>query len=148
MENEFKKESWDDFLGELEKEIMDPYSDKVLERLEVPRNLYKMSESDGYVYYTGPCGDSVEIWIKVKDEIISEISYIPHGCGITQAAGSMVTELAIGKPIKDAEKISQEDVLKALDGLPSEHKHCALLVSTTLKKAIENYYSNLKERNL
>ena len=53
----------------------------------------------------------------------------------------MVTELAIGKPIKDAEKISQEDVLNALDGLPGEHKHCALLVSTTLKKAIENYYS-------
>jgi len=81
----------------------------------------------------------MEIFLKVRNDRITSAMYMTQGCGTTIAAGSMVTDLATGKDIKDALKISQEVILDALGGLPDDSKHCALLASNTLKDAIKDY---------
>jgi nitrogen fixation NifU-like protein len=81
----------------------------------------------------------MEIWLKVRDATITESTFMTDGCGTTIAAGSMVTELAKGKTVIQAQKISQQDVLSALGGLPEESQHCALLAANTLREAIKDY---------
>jgi nitrogen fixation NifU-like protein len=81
----------------------------------------------------------MEIWLKVRDATITESTFMTDGCGTTIAAGSIVTELAKGKTVIQAHKISQQDVLSALGGLPEESQHCALLAANTMREAIKDY---------
>jgi nitrogen fixation NifU-like protein len=121
------------------------YSAKAIDHAMNPRNLGAMENADVYANITGPCGDTIEIWLKIDDNIISQATYMTDGCGTSIASGSMVTEMATGKNINQAMTISQQDVLDALDGLPEESKHCALLASNTLKAAIREYIDIKKE---
>jgi len=104
-----------------------------------PRNVGNMEAADGYASITGPCGDTMDIWLKVKRDTIVEATFMTDGCGTTIAAGSMVTELAKGKSVSHAVRISQQDVLSAFDGLPEESRHCALLAANTMKAAVRDY---------
>jgi nitrogen fixation NifU-like protein len=88
----------------------------------------------------------MEIWLGVREDVIKEATFWTDGCGTTIAAGSMVTELAKGKTIREAMRITQKEVLEALGGLPEESQHCALLASDTLKEAVKDY--GLQERTL
>ena len=115
------------------------FSEEVVNRWLNPKNLGKIEDPDGVGRVTGPCGDTVEISLKVKDDRITKALFMTDGCGTTIAAGSMATDLATGKEIKEALKISQEVILDALGGLPEDSKHCALLASNTLKDAIKDY---------
>jgi nitrogen fixation NifU-like protein len=115
------------------------YSETVIDHAMNPRNLGNLEDADGFARVTGPCGDTMEIWLRVRNDSIVEASFMTDGCGTTIAAGSMVTELVKGKSAIQALKISQQDVLSALDGLPEESQHCALLVANTLKAAIKDY---------
>jgi len=115
------------------------YSETVIDHAMNPRNLGNLEDADGFARITGPCGDTMEIWLKVKDGTIAQAAFYTDGCGTTIAAGSMATELARGKTVIQAQKISQQDVLKALGGLPEESQHCALLVSNTLSEAVKDY---------
>ncbi len=121
------------------------YSAKVIDHAMNPRNLRVLENADIYATITGPCGDNMEIWLKIDDNIILKSSFMTDGCGTSIASGSMITELATGKDIREAMAISQQDVLDALDGLPEESKHCALLASNTLKAAIREYIDIKKE---
>ncbi len=121
------------------------YSAKVLDYAMNPRNLGVMENPDVYASITGPCGDTMEIWIKVDNDVITKASFMTDGCGTSIAAGSMVTELAIGRNIREALIISQQDVLDALDDLPEEDRHCALFASNTLKAAVRDYIDTRKE---
>jgi len=121
------------------KDARDTFSEEVVNRWLNPKNFGKMEDSDGVGRVTGPCGDTMEIFLKVRNDRITSAMYMTQGCGTTIAAGSMVTDLATGKDIKDALKISQEVILDALGGLPDDSKHCALLASNTLKDAIKDY---------
>jgi nitrogen fixation NifU-like protein len=87
----------------------------------------------------------MEIWLNVKNGAIAQAAFWSDGCGTTIAAGSMVTELAKGKTIAGASRISQKDVLDALGGLPEESVHCALLAANTLREAIKDYLAYKKE---
>ena len=98
-----------------------------------------MEETNAFGIVTGPCGDTMAILLKVEDNEIAEISLTTDGCMTSLAAGSMTTEMAKGKTLIDAQQISQQDVLDALDGLPKESEHCALLAVNTLREAIINY---------
>jgi nitrogen fixation NifU-like protein len=82
----------------------------------------------------------MQISFKVKDGRLSKIKFMTDGCASSIAAGSMATELAQGKKIEEAVKISQQMILEALEGLPEESVHCALLASNTLREAIKNYF--------
>ncbi len=104
-----------------------------------PKNMGRINDPDGFARITGPCGDTMAIWIKVQNETINAISFLTDGCGTSVASGSMTTTLAGGKNIQEASRIEAQDVLEALGGLPKESEHCALLASNTLKAAIKNY---------
>ena len=121
------------------------YSETVIGHAMNPRNLGTMSDADGFARVTGPCGDTMEVWLKINDNTITDINFMTDGCGTSIASGSMVTELARGKSISATIKIGQQDVLKALDGLPEESQHCALLAANTLKAAIRDFLALQKE---
>ena len=114
------------------------YSDTVIDHAMNPRNVGDIKDSDGFARVTGPCGDTMEIWLKVKNGSICESTFYTDGCGTSIASGSMVTEMAKGKSIPEAMKITQNDVLRALGGLPEESEHCALLAENTLRAAISD----------
>ena len=121
------------------------YTETVIDHAMKPRNVGSMSEANGFARITGPCGDTMEIWLKVKDGRIQEATFWTDGCGTTIAAGSMVTELAKGKAVTEALKITQQDVLHALGGLPEDSIHCALLAANTLKASIQDYLAYKNE---
>lgn len=120
-------------------EMRENYSEIAIDHAMNPRNVGSMDNAVGFARFTGPCGDTMEIWLKVRDATITESTFMTDGCGTTIAAGSMVTELAKGKTVIQAQKISQQDVLSALGGLPEESKHCALLAANTLREAVKDY---------
>ena len=115
------------------------YSETVIDHAMNPRNLGDMPDDDGYARVTGPCGDTMEIWLKVKNDSITRATFFTDGCGTTIAAGSMITEMVRGKKVTEAGRITRQDVLDALQGLPEESEHCALLAANTLKAAIRDY---------
>ena len=125
-------------------DIRKTYTTTTIDHAMNPRNLNDMDDPDGFSQATSSCGDAMKIWLKTKNGIIAEATFWADGCGSSVAAGSMITELAKGKTISEALKITQQDVLDSLGGLPEESTHCALLAATTLQKAIKDYLA-LKE---
>jgi nitrogen fixation protein NifU and related proteins len=136
-------EKLDDPFKELAQSIMqdmkEVYSEKTIDHFLNPRNLGEIPAPDGFGRITGPCGDTMEICLKVRDNRVMNASFWTDGCGTTIASGSMVTELAKGKSVLEAQKIRQQDILDALGGLPEDSLHCALLAANTLKEAIKDY---------
>ncbi len=105
-----------------------------------PRNVGEIPEADGVGTVGNPvCGDLMTIYIKVKDNRIEDIKFKTFGCGAAVATSSMTTELAKGKTIEEARKISRNDVAESLGGLPPVKMHCSNLASDALKAAIEDY---------
>lgn len=131
--------SWQKFEELIKQEMRKIYSEAVVEHSMDPRNLGNLKDADGFARVTGPCGDTMSIWLKVNGDTIINASFTTDGCGTTIASGSMVTEMVKGKSISEARKTTQRDVLDALGGLPQESEHCALLAANTLKAAIRNY---------
>jgi nitrogen fixation NifU-like protein len=121
------------------------YSETVIEHAMNPRNVGNLGNADGFARVTGPCGDTMEIWLKVNGDNIMNASFMTDGCGPSIASGSMATEMAKGKSVSEAIKIGQQDVLDALGGLPDESKHCALLAANTLKAAVRDYIAMKRE---
>ena len=116
------------------------YSKKVMEHFMNPRNVGIIDNPDGYGKVGNPvCGDVMEIYIKVKDDIITDIKFKTFGCGSAIATSSMVTELAKGKHIDEALKITRNDVADELEGLPPQKMHCSNLAADALREAIKDY---------
>ena len=121
------------------------YSETVIDHAVNPRNLGDMQGADGFAKVTGSCGDTMEIWIRVRNNAIAGTTFMTDGCGTSTASGSMVTEMAKGKTINEALRITQRNVLDALGGLPEENQHCALLAANTLKAALRDYTAMKRE---
>ena len=116
------------------------FSDKVIEHFMCPRNVGSMPDADAIGSCGDPgCGDSLTLYIKVKDNVITDISFLVFGCVAAIASSSMTTELAKGKTLEEALRITDSDIADALDGLPENKMHCSVLGATALKNAIENY---------
>jgi len=116
------------------------YSEKVMEHFKNPRNVGEMENPDGIGHVGNPvCGDIMELYIKVKDNIITDARFKTFGCGAAIATSSMVTELVKGKSIDDALKISNSAVAEALGGLPPVKMHCSVLAEEALRSAIDDY---------
>ena len=119
-----------------------PYSKKVMQNYTHPKNLGELKNPDGIGKVGNPvCGDIMQIHIKVKNEKIDDIKFKTFGCAAAIATSSMVTQLAKGKTLKDAEKIKYEEVMEQLGGLPKVKVHCSMMAQEALKKAIEDYES-------
>lgn len=116
-------------------------SQTLIDHAENPRNLTPIADPDGVGEITGPCGDTMEVCLKVRGDRIVNASFWTDGCGPSIACGSMVTELCKGKDVREAGAVGQDDIVSALGGLPEEHLHCALLASNTLRKALRDYFS-------
>lgn len=133
----------------LEKSILadmkSTYTETVVDHAMNPRNEGSIPDADGFASITGSCGDTMEIWLKVKDDKIRDATFWIDGCGATIAAGSMVAELAKGKNVVEGQRIAQQDVLNAFGGLPEGNAHCALLAANTLREAIRDYMALKKE---
>lgn len=137
--------AWEKFEELIKAEMRKVYSETVIDHSMNPRNLRDMEDADGFARVTGPCGDTMAIWLRVKNGTIAEANFLTDGCGTSIASGSMVTEMVKGKAVPQAQRISQQGVLSALGGLPEESEHCALLAANTLKEAIRDYLAMKKE---
>lgn len=116
------------------------YSAKVIEHFMKPHNMGELKNPDGIGIVGNPaCGDQMQIHIKVKHNKIEDIKFKTFGCVSAIATSSMITDLAKGKTLEEAEKISTNDVARELDGLPPLKMHCSNLAADALKVAIEDY---------
>jgi len=126
---------------------MSMYSKKVMEHFLNPRNMGVIEDADGIGTAGNPvCGDTMTIYIKVKNGRIVDIKFQTFGCAAAIATSSMITELAKGKTLEEAEKITRDDVADALEGLPPIKMHCSNLAADALKAAIEDYRKKRGEK--
>lgn len=118
------------------------YTEKVLDHFANPRNVGEIPDADGVGEVGNPtCGDIMKVFIKVKDNVITDIKFKTFGCGAAIATSSMVTEMARGKTLEEAVRVSNKEVAEALDGLPPQKMHCSNLAADALHAAIEDYRS-------
>jgi nitrogen fixation NifU-like protein len=116
------------------------YSEKVMDHFQNPRNAGDMTDPDGVGQVGNPsCGDIMKIFIKVNDDVITDIKFKTFGCGAALATSSMVTEMVKGKTIAEALQVTNKAVAEALDGLPPKKMHCSNLAADALHAAIEDY---------
>jgi len=122
------------------------YTEKVMEHFRNPHNMGEIPDADGVGTVGNPvCGDMMTIYIKVKDNHVADIKFKTFGCGAAVATSSMVTDLAKGKTLEEALKISRGDVANELGGLPPIKMHCSNLAADALHAAIEDYHQKQKE---
>jgi nitrogen fixation NifU-like protein len=122
------------------------YSEKVMDHFMNPRNVGDIPDADGEGSMGNPvCGDMMTFYIKVDDDRLSDVKFKTFGCGAAIAVSSMVSEMAQGKTLEEAKKITNADVAAELDGLPKNKLHCSNLGADALHKAIEDYESKVKE---
>jgi len=125
---------------------MPVYSEKVMEHFMNPRNVGEIEDADGVGEVGNPiCGDMMTFYIKVKDNRLDDVKFKTFGCGAAIAISSMVSEMAKGKTLEEAMKITPKSVADELDGLPKQKFHCSNLGAQALRKAIKDYQSKKKK---
>jgi len=117
------------------------YSDKVMEHFNNPRNIGEIADANG-VGEVGnqKCGDIMKIYLKIEDDVITDVKFQTFGCGAAVATSSMATELIKGKSIDEALQLTNKRLAEALDGLPPAKMHCSVLAEEGIKSAIADYY--------
>ena len=117
------------------------YSEKVMDHFRNPRNVGTIDNADGVGEVGNPvCGDIMKIYLKIENDIITDVKFETFGCGSAIASSSMATELIKGKPISEALTLTNKAVTEALDGLPAHKIHCSVLAEEAIKSAIKDYY--------
>lgn len=135
----------DKWVEQIQKEIIEEeikrYNKYVVELIQDPKNWGKPKSSEISVWhaYEGTCGDTMQFFLKIENDIIKKANFITDGCGATVASGSQTTMMVEGKSLEFAENLQPNDIEEAIGGLPEDHKHCAELAATTLRRAIEKY---------
>lgn len=116
------------------------YSDKVMDHFTNPRNVGEIENADGVGEVGNPtCGDIMRIYLKVDNDVLTDVKFKTFGCGAAIASSSMATELIKGKSIKDAWNLTNKAVVEALEGLPPVKIHCSILAEEAIHKAINDY---------
>ena len=117
------------------------YSDKVMDHFRHPRNVGIIADADGIGEVgNARCGDIMKIYLKIKDDIITDAKFETFGCGSAIASSSMATELIKGHPVSQALELTNKAVVEALDGLPAHKIHCSVLAEEAIKMALKDYY--------
>ena len=117
------------------------YSEKVMDHFTNPRNAGELIDPDGVGEVgNARCGDIMKIFLRIENDIITDIRFKTFGCGAAIATSSITTEMILGKSIKEALTLTNEAVVEALDGLPAAKLHCSVLAEEAVKSAIADYY--------
>ena len=117
------------------------YSEKVMDHFLNPRNVGTIDNADGIGEVgNAKCGDIMKIYLKIDNEVISDVKFETFGCGSAIASSSMATEMIKGKPLSDALALTNKAVAEALDGLPAHKMHCSVLAEEAIKSAVKDYY--------
>jgi nitrogen fixation NifU-like protein len=118
------------------------YSEKVMDHFTNPRNVGEIENADG-VGQVGnlKCGDIMKVYLKIENDVITDVKFKTFGCGAAVATSSMATELIKGKTVEEASKLTNKAVLEALDGLPPVKVHCSVLAEEAIAAAINDYKS-------
>ena len=120
------------------------YSEKVFDHFKNPRNVGEIPDADGVGEVgNAKCGDIMKMYLKIENNIITDVKFETFGCGSAIASSSMATTMIMGKTIEEAMAITNKDVVDALDGLPAHKLHCSVLAEESIKSAVQDYY----ERN-
>jgi len=133
--------SIDDLQTKINEKEIEEHNDYIVELLQNPKNWGIPSDKEISVSqaFTGPCGDTMKLFLKIKDGIIEKANFVTDGCGASVATASQTTQLIEGKSLDYAEKLKPIDIDEALKGLPEDHKHCAELAIKTLRRLINKY---------
>ena len=116
------------------------YSEKVIDHFMNPRNVGEIENADGVgTVGNAKCGDIMRIFLKVENDIITDVKFKTFGCGAAVATSSMATELVLGKTVQDALQVTNKAVMEALDGLPPVKVHCSLLAEQAIHAALWDY---------
>lgn len=116
------------------------YSEQVMDHFQNPRNVGELENPDTLGEVGNPsCGDIIQLYLKINDEVIEDIKFKTFGCGAAVATSSLLTELVKGKEIEEALKISNKDIAEKLGGLPKNKMHCSNLAADALQDAIKKY---------
>ena len=119
-----------------------PYSDKVMDHFTNPRNVGEIPDASGIGNVGNPiCGDVMRMYLKIENNVITDVKFKTFGCGAAIATSSMVTEMVKGKTIEEALTISNKAVADALGGLPAVKMHCSVLAEEALRSALKDYYT-------
>ena len=122
------------------------YSEKVMDHFMNPRNVGKIEDADAIGEVgNAKCGDIMKIYLKIDNDIITDVKFNTFGCGSAIASSSMATEMIKGKSISEALELTNKAVTEALDGLPAHKLHCSVLAEEAVKSAIEDYYKKKNE---
>ena len=116
------------------------YSDKVMDHFRNPRNVGVIEDADGVGEVgNAKCGDIMKMYLKIDNDIITDVKFETFGCGSAIASSSMATELIKGKPVSEAMALTNKAVAEALDGLPDYKMHCSVLAEEAIRNALEDY---------
>ncbi|MBO4364621.1 MAG: Fe-S cluster assembly scaffold protein NifU [Clostridia bacterium] len=125
------------------------YSEKVMDHFRNPRNVGVIEDADGIGEVgNAKCGDIMKMYLKIENDIITDVKFETFGCGSAIASSSMATELIKGKPVSEAMELTNKAVAEALDGLPDYKMHCSVLAEEAIKNALDDYYSKHPEKKV
>ena len=151
MSDQGKVTDIDRMLEEIRRQLIEQeraiYSTKVIDHAHNPRNLGRIDRPDAHEILRGPCGDTMEIYLRLGKERIRDVTFMTDGCGPSIACGSVLTTMVQGISLEEAGIVEPEDLLAALDGLPEESAHCAKLAVNTLREAIANWHRRVRARS-
>lgn len=119
------------------------YSEKVMDHFRNPRNVGVIENADGVGEVgNAKCGDIMKIYLKIDEDIVTDVKFETFGCGSAIASSSMATEMIKGKPVAEVLKLTNKAVTEALDGLPAHKVHCSVLAEQAVRAAVKNYYDH------
>ena len=120
---------------------MSLYSEKVMDHFRNPRNVGSMENADGVGEVgNAKCGDIMKIYLKIDDNVVTDVKFETFGCGSAIASSSMATEMIKGKPLDEILTVTNKAVTEALDGLPAHKLHCSVLAEEAIRAAVKDYY--------
>ena len=124
------------------------YSEKVLDHFQNPRNVGEIPDASGVgTVGNAKCGDIMQMFLKINDdEIVEDVKFKTFGCGAAIATSSMATEMIKGKPLSEAEQLTNEAVVEALEGLPPVKIHCSVLAQEAVQAAIADYRAKKEQK--
>ena len=123
------------------------YSEKVMDHFRNPRNVGVIEDADAVGEVgNAKCGDIMKMYLKIDDDVVSDVKFETFGCGSAIASSSMATELIKGKPLSEAAQLTNQAVTEALDGLPAHKIHCSVLAQEAIQAALDDYYAKHPEK--